>query len=513
AGPVGASVPYLVFDPGGMSFEDYFGFAGKSDLEKSVLFLVGLAPALAQRGHFIDDRYLNFKAKKGASLGPTCMACAGVTGIEVLKLLLNRGKTYYVPWAMQFDMYRNRYHKRYNWRGNNNPLSQMKIRLMMQWAEAKADTIPAEEKGYRRALDRILDVARWAPSGDNCQPWFLTLRNDTAFQMDLGRFKQNVYNLLPMPDYISTGMFIENARIAAEKEGYDLDWTTAEDQVAVTLKKAKKKPENPLYPYIPTRSVNRYVYKPKKLLPTVRTALTAAVDDGIRITWFESFADKRKIADLMMRTTDIRLRLPETFPIHSTLIDWSGQDSADRIPAAAAGVNPLALKMMKWALGDQTRNEKLMKLPGSTASFMLELDLLPGLLCAGHFVMSFDPDKTPAPEVADYIRAGQSMQRFWLTLSRYGMALQPWYIPVMFSRYVAEDIPFTTDEKLLAKAQLLRDRLCEGVLAPRDLRLEDVFFTGRIGYPFKTPQARSVRKPFEDLIVTDKRGEKPAETV
>lgn len=130
AGPIGLSAAYLVFDPKGMSFEDYFQFKGKSDLQKSIHLIVGVAPSLTQKDHIIDYRYVDFKNKKGPSLVPSCMACSAVVGSEVLKLLLNRGKIHYAPWAMQFDMYKNRYHKIYNWYGNRNPINKIKIKIV-----------------------------------------------------------------------------------------------------------------------------------------------------------------------------------------------------------------------------------------------------------------------------------------------------------------------------------------------------------------------------------------------
>lgn len=502
AGPVGATTSYLVFDPDGMSFEEYFQFGDKNDLQKAVQFLVGLSPKLAQRDHIVDDRFVRLAEKRGPSLATACYACSAVMGTEVLKLLLGRGKTYYVPWAMQFDMYRNRYYKVYNWLGNRSLLSKIKIKFITKRMAGYLKRNVVEEQSRNSAIMDILDSARWAPSGDNGQPWKISVQSEHEFSLDVSKFKSNVYNLFPMPDFIAIGMFLENAAIAAAHKNMDLEWRLEGERISVFLRKRgdSKNDTAPLFPYIKIRSVNRYPYRLKKLSPIVKERLKASLDRDVQIFWLENLKDRLKVAKTSMLCTDIRLRLPEAYEVHRDMIDWSGQSSPDKMPFKSLGANPLAGALMKWALQDQKRNRTLLKFPGSTLSFQIELDLIPCLMCSGHFVMAFDPALTPDPQPQDYIRAGQSMQRFWLSLTAHNMTLQPWYIPVMFSRYVEEGIEFTNDQKQRLKTEKLHERLANGILAPLGVDLKHVFFTGRFGHPLKTRIPRSIRKDLKEFI-------------
>jgi hypothetical protein len=45
AAPLGMGTAVLNFLPGHMTFEDYFGWGDKPEMEKALRFLVGLAPA------------------------------------------------------------------------------------------------------------------------------------------------------------------------------------------------------------------------------------------------------------------------------------------------------------------------------------------------------------------------------------------------------------------------------------------------------------------------------------
>lgn len=127
--PLGMSAALLNFMPGGMSFEDYFQVAGRSELEKAVRFLVGLAPALLHRHYLADKSRVDLKAGKGPSTIMACQLCAGVAATETLKILLGRGKVWAAPHGIQFDAYRNRL--AHTWRpgGNRNPINRLAIAL------------------------------------------------------------------------------------------------------------------------------------------------------------------------------------------------------------------------------------------------------------------------------------------------------------------------------------------------------------------------------------------------
>ncbi|MFT3847179.1 MAG: ThiF family adenylyltransferase [Propionivibrio sp.] len=122
AAPLGMGAAVLVFGPGGMSSEEYFGFEGCDEMEMAIRFLVGLSPAMLQRGYVADMSRIDFSERRGPSSIAACQLCAGVAAVETLKLLLGRRGVRLAPWASQFDAYRSRY--KLTWRpwGFRNPL-------------------------------------------------------------------------------------------------------------------------------------------------------------------------------------------------------------------------------------------------------------------------------------------------------------------------------------------------------------------------------------------------------
>jgi molybdopterin/thiamine biosynthesis adenylyltransferase len=131
AAPLGLGTAVLIFGPNSLSSEDYFGFEGCDELEMSIRFLTGLSPAMLQRSYLVDAGKVNLAEHRGPSNIAACQLCAGVAGVETLKLLLKRGDIRYAPWSSHFDAYRMRYVRIWRPGGYRNPL-QWLLRALMR---------------------------------------------------------------------------------------------------------------------------------------------------------------------------------------------------------------------------------------------------------------------------------------------------------------------------------------------------------------------------------------------
>ena len=133
AAPLGLGTALLVFGPGGMSFKDYFGFADCNDeLDLAIHFLVGLSPAMLQRGYVADMSRVNLKERRGPSCIAACQLCAGVAAVEVLKLALGRPGVRLAPWGSQFDAYQMKYTRTWRPGGARNPIQRLMRYLVRQ---------------------------------------------------------------------------------------------------------------------------------------------------------------------------------------------------------------------------------------------------------------------------------------------------------------------------------------------------------------------------------------------
>jgi molybdopterin/thiamine biosynthesis adenylyltransferase len=129
AAPLGMGVAIINILPGHMSFEEYFRFSGVSHEEKALRFLLGLSPAMLQRGYLVDRSTVDLASQRGPSTAMACQICAGAAATEALKILLKRGKVMPAPHGYQFDAFRNKF--THTWRpwGNNNLLQRLGLAI------------------------------------------------------------------------------------------------------------------------------------------------------------------------------------------------------------------------------------------------------------------------------------------------------------------------------------------------------------------------------------------------
>lgn len=349
-------------------------------------------------------------------------------------------------------------------------------------------------------ITHILERARWAPSGDNTQPWrFEIVGPDHLLVHGFDTRDHVVYDLDGRPSQLAIGALLETIAIAASAEGLSCEFSRRPDTpethllIDVHFSSAPGAAADPLAPFIEQRVVQRRPMSPRPLTDEQKNALAAALPAGYAVVWFEGWAKRYRMARLLFDNAKIRLNIPEAYQVHQAVIEWGARYSEDKIPSQAVGVDPLTERLMHWAMARWERIEFLNKWLLGDLAPRLQLDLLPGLFCAAHFALL-----APAPlrTVDDYLAAGRAMQRFWLAATRLGLLCQPEMTPVIFSRYHRDRLAFTTRDKFLQSAGRLSARLAsmlDGAPA------ESMLFLGRIGSGCQ-PAARSTRKPLETLM-------------
>ncbi len=152
--------------------------------------------------------------------------------------------------------------------------------------------------------------------------------------------------------------------------------------------------------------------------------------------------------------------------------------------------------MMRWTLAKRKRTQVANRL-GSPLFAGLQMDFLPGLFSAAYFAIRVQRRATGQQEqISQLLRAGQAVQRFWLTASKLGMVLQPCLAALAFAHYGLTDEPFTVSAPERRKAADLARRANEALA---DLR--STVFLGRIGFPQKAKLlSRSLRVPLAQLV-------------
>lgn len=349
-------------------------------------------------------------------------------------------------------------------------------------------------------LEQILDLARWAPSGDNVQSHrFEVLGEDALVIHARDTRADTVYDLDGHASQVSFGALLETMRIAASQFGWRMDAQCRQrvpgrdDKLLFDVNfapDASVQPD-PLCASIRTRTVQRRPMRTRPLSPQEKQALESCLGPDYTVRWYERFGQRWQVARLMYRNAGLRLALPEAFEVHRRIIDWHAVHSPDRVPAQSLGLDRLTLRLMKWAMAAWSRMAGVNRIVGTWMP-RLQMDLLPGLMCAGHFVLQA---RLEPRSVDDYVAAGRAMQRFWLTLTSLGLLMQPEMTPLIFARYAREGRRFTAVERLQQRAAGLSEEF--GALTDGQDRL--AMFAGRLGAG-PAPQSRAVRQPLAELM-------------
>jgi hypothetical protein len=344
----------------------------------------------------------------------------------------------------------------------------------------------------------ILGKARWAPSGDNTQPWRFEVLGPLHVAVHGYDTREHcVYDLDGHPSQISHGALLETMAIAASAHGLRADADRRKDSpdthpiYDVRFVRDPEIQRSPLIDVIDTRSVHRRKLDTRPLTVQEKTALQAAVGADYTVTWFESFGARLQAARLMFDNARVRLTMPEAYPTHRDIIEWNASESLDRVPDQALGVNLGTLRMMKWAMVSWDRLAKMNRVMGTWGP-RLEMDMVPGIACAAHFVIKA---RRVPQGIDDYVMAGRAVQRFWLELTRLGLRMQPEMTPLIFARYLRNDTSFTRTAKVEAAARSLVPQL--QALIGDDV--PNAVFIGRLGAG-NAYDARSKRKALAGLM-------------
>lgn len=314
-------------------------------------------------------------------------------------------------------------------------------------------------------IEKVLDEARWAPSGDNTQPWrFETIDEMRAIIHGFDTRKNCVYDLDGRASQLAHGILLETLSIAATAFGCRSDIRHLDElengehqRYEVTLVPCDTVAPSPLAEFIRTRSVQRRPMTTRTIDPAVIRALEDAARP-LGVKWFFTAGERWKVARLNFSNAEVRLTIEEAYEVHRRVIEWGTRFSNDRIPEAAVGIDPLTARMMKWIMRDWNRVSFFNRWLAGTFAPRLQLDLIPGLLCGAHACLHADEALDTAGRT---VEAGRAIARFWLTCSAHALQLQPEMTPLIFARYARERREFTANRVAMELARHNAGRLTD----------------------------------------------------
>lgn len=348
-------------------------------------------------------------------------------------------------------------------------------------------------------LDRLLDMARWAPSGDNTQPWRFEKLGDRQLRVHGFDTRDHcVYDLDGHPSQISFGTWLETFSIAAASKGWrmNIDQLDFSDEPRprfdISIHPADAPSQQELAAQIEKRSVQRRPLHCTPLTAQEKSALQSCLPEGMAVHWLDQRFERLKTAKLLFHSAKLRLTIEEAYEVHRDIIEWHAQFSTDKVPDQALGASAGTVLLMRQVMKSWQRVKFFNTFLAGTWAPRIELDFVPSICCAAHFVIHAS---RPARDPQDYVEAGRAIQRFWLQASALSLQLQPEVTPLVFSRYSRESRHFSRSAHAMPMAHDIRGRM-ERLLGT-DLA-ERAIFMGRVGHG-PAAKARSIRRPLSSL--------------
>ncbi len=159
SGPMAYGATLQVFDPHGMSFDEYFGIRpDMTRAQRLACFMVGLLSHLP-KGRAIDMSRVDIEGEKGPALAPSVMLCAGIMGLEVLRVLLKRNGLRCVPHVFYCDPLGHTFARRCHRRGLVRWLDKLRRRMIFRHLPALT-AMHRREMEQRAPADGLLNAAK-----------------------------------------------------------------------------------------------------------------------------------------------------------------------------------------------------------------------------------------------------------------------------------------------------------------------------------------------------------------
>ncbi len=344
----------------------------------------------------------------------------------------------------------------------------------------------------RDAIQKILEIAVQAPSGENAQPWKFGIRDNQIHVFNIPERDQSPYNFRQRGSYVAHGTLLENILIASSALGFEAKFSLFPEKndpdlvAVVSLHKSKPKNE-PLYSYIVERATNRKPYKKTPLTSEERHAILNSVREigGGKILLTEKREDIKTLS--LVGSMNERLVLENEF-LHNFLfshINWTEKENHEKklgfdiktleLPLPAR----LGFKIFKhWSILKVLNN-----IGASKAVWKQNGNVYASSAAVGIVAVLGNENK-------DFVTTGRITQRLWLTATKLGLSLQPMTGILFFmQRILAENTePFSASHVELIKESY------ENVRMVFRLQNETVPMMFRIGHS-DPPTAQSLKLP------------------
>ena len=275
-------------------------------------------------------------------------------------------------------------------------------------------------------IKKVIEDGVKAPSGENCQPWRFVWRNNKLEIYNLPEADQSLYNFNQKGSLVAHGALIENIVISATQSGYQVEVEVAPNRqtnlVSTLTFKTGNQPVDKLYSWIDQRGTNRKDYSGEKLSTEQKAELfNIAKQSGLgELKLIDQDELLQALGQSLAINEEVLFGNKELHRFFYDHILWK-EEEQDK----AGG---FYIKTLEF-LPHQLKGVKLFK------SWLI-LRILNKLAGASKMIVKENAEKyaksgtigviiAKGNSDADWVNAGRTFERVWLTATKLGLSLHP----------------------------------------------------------------------------------------
>lgn len=302
----------------------------------------------------------------------------------------------------------------------------------------------------------IIDKARYAPSGDNCQPWFFEWDEETLFVFHSTKRSEHPLDPKGVASILTLGCLIETIRIAASELNLKTSYTLRPLVLESTDPWAEVRfhgggvPSDPLAEWIQKRATDRRTYlngvlpKDFNFHSIVNDAQIFEADIHFTTEFTEELVDY--VAASERKLVEHETALPAVLK----WIRFKGAKSRDGLLWKALFARTIELPLVYWIQRDPKalRFLRWLLIPQFEKRASAQLRSSAALICVSI------PNE--GSKFFQTVQAGRLMMRTWLQLTKHGYGVHPLTIasaPILYQHLEALDPFFRANIAHIEKGQ------------------------------------------------------------
>lgn len=350
-------------------------------------------------------------------------------------------------------------------------------------------------------IEKIINDAVYAPSGENCQPWKFKVKDNIISIYNIEDRDTSLYNSEQKGSYIAHGALIENFALSAKHFGYKInvelfpDNTNTTNTATISIVKDMHVEKDDLYDYIHKRVSNRKEYTGEILQESEINILTNIVTESDSLNNIFFVTNKVELSKIGHALAVNEQIVFENKFIHDFFYEHLIWDDAKQKNASGFYYKTLeflphqinAIKLLKhWFL-----LKILNKVAG--VSKMICKDNGEKYARSGTLIAFTIPHKTKE----NYVKLGRDIERVWLTATKLGLVAHPCNGTIYFQDKIDED----GGKEFSKKHKHLIGGVYNDIIKGFDIQNGTVAFIFRIGKA-ESPSAKSYRL-HPDIVYVD----------